>query len=426
MDRFEAAAGEPGGVESLIERAEADPALRQPVADAICAARPDALRLLTDRLRAGWGGIGVDLSGATLVDADFSGCRLAGAAFADTRFQGTTRFDGATFAEGVTFQRSVFAGDASFAGARFAAGAAFGRTGFRGRADFTGVEFGGEAWFGRGTETWWDDDEAWDTLEEIVPVPWDEPNEADPDWPVAVLVEDYQDWEEGGDGARFAGDVTFRDARFAGPAWFYNARFAAAATFAGARFAGRFHLEHPTADLTGAHWTGNTEDGESGWPLGWTVPEEGGDVVRDHSVPPLDGPANLALLSRLGDDRPDLRQRIVTALCALLRVPALTDVRDDEPRRQTQRVLAESLRHWPGMNVSLCAATLVDLDLSGCEADHADFCGAQFHGTTRFAGSRLKHTSFSLDGSFGHATFHGDAVFGTPPPEHAVFRGAVT
>ncbi|GGM55248.1 pentapeptide repeat-containing protein [Dactylosporangium sucinum] len=411
---------------TLIEQADADPARRQPVADAVCAVGPEALRLLTDRLRAGWDGISVDLAGKTLVDADFSGCRLAGATFADTRLHGTTRFDGATFDETVTFQRALFTGDATFAGARFAADAAFGRTRFRGRADFTGARFGGMAWFGRGAETWWDDDEAWDTVEELDPAPWDEPNEADPDWPVAVLVEDYQDWEEGGDGARFTGDVTFRDAAFAGPAWFYNARFGAAATFAGARFAGRFHLDHPTADLTGAHWTGNVEDGESGWPLGWTVPPSGGDVVPDAGVPSFAGPSGLAALSQLGDDRPDLRQRIVTTLCALLRVPVVSDVRDDAPRRETQRVLADRLRHWPGTSVSLSGAVLVDADFSGCEAEYAEFCGAQFHGTTRFAGAAFKRASFSLDGPLGHATFHGAAVFGTAPPEHAVFLGTVS
>ncbi|WP_238010422.1 pentapeptide repeat-containing protein [Dactylosporangium sp. AC04546] len=418
---------------TLVEQAEADPARRQSAADAVCAAGPDALPLLTARLRAGWEGISVDLSGATLVDADFSGCHLAAAAFADTRFHGTTRFDHATFDGGATFQRALFTGDASFVGVRFDGYAAFGRTRFRGRAGFAGARFGGMAWFGRGAETWWDDDEAWDTVEQIDPAPWDEPNEADPDWPVAVLIEDYQDWEEGGDGARFTGDVTFGDATFAGPAWFYNARFAAAATFAGAHFAGRCHLDHPTADLTGAHWTGNTEDGASGWPLGWTAPPEGGDVTFDPGVPPFArhlteaDPSGLAMLVRLGEDRPDLRQRIVTTLCALLRAPLVTDVRADLPlRRATQATLTERLREWPGLHVHLSGAVLIDADFTGCEADYAEFCGAQFHGTTRFEGNRMKRRSFSLDGPRGHATFHGDAVFGTPPPDHAVFLGAVT
>ncbi|WP_433046266.1 pentapeptide repeat-containing protein [Dactylosporangium sp. CS-033363] len=338
----------------------------------------------------------------TVTGGDFSGRRFDGETlFADTRFEGATRFDGAVFAGPVSFQRSAFAGDVSFAGARFEDAAAFGRVWFGGRADFGGAEFGGEAWFGRGTETWWDDDERWDTVEDLVPVPFGEPNAADPDWPVAVLVEDYQDWEEGGAGASFAGDVSFRGARFAGPAWFYNARFAAGVDLAEARFGGRVRLDHPAAELSGAHWSGDTADGPSGWPLGWTAPERGGPLGRD--------------------DRPGERQAVVTALCALLRAPALGDLRADESRRQTQRRLVERLREWPGLHVNLCAAVLVDLDLGGCAAAYADFCGAQFHGTTRFAGSRIERAEFSLDGPSGHATFHGDAVFDGPAPEHAIF-----
>lgn len=454
-------------VEDLIGLAVADPELRQPVTDAICAwlvgaveagdgERRAVLRSLADRLRAGgtageaWDGIGVDLSGATLVDADFSGCRLDGARFADTRFHGTTVFDGAAFGDDVAFQRAVFHGDAAFAGVRFDGDAEFGRARFRGRADFTGAVFAGMAWFGRGADTLWDDDEAWESVEEIDPAPWDELNEDDPDWPVAVLIEDYQDWEEGGDGARFAGDVSFRDARFDGPAWFYNARFGAAVTFAGARFAGRAHLDQPAVDLAGAHWDGDTEDGESVWPLGWTVrPAAGGELVPDASVAPYarqladPDPAvradGLRALDRLGDDRPELRQRVVETLCAFLRVPVPFDLRADgrtgeqaallELRQEAQRSLAARLRpgagQWPDMYLFLCGATLVDLDFRGCEAAYADFTGAQFHGTTRFDGSRLDRASFTLDGPSGRATFHGDVVFGAKPPDHVVLHGAV-
>lgn len=447
-------------VDDLVALGEADPELRQPVTDTICAwlctdaaedaERRAALRSLADRLRPGdtpaWDGIGVDLSGARLVDADFSGCRLDGAAFADTRFHGATAFDGATFDGDAAFQRAVFDGDAGFTGARFEGDAELGRTRFRGRADFTGVVFAGMAWFGRGTDTWWEDDEAWETVEDIDPAPWDELNEDDPDWPVAVLIEDYQDWEEGGDGARFAGDASFRDARFDGPAWFYNARFGARATFAGARFAGRVNLEQPAVDLTGAHWTGDTEDGESVWPLGWTVrPAAGGDVVPDESVAPYTrqlastDPAvraeGLQALARLGDDRPELRQRVVDTLCAFLRIPVPFDLRAPgrtaeqsallRLRDEAQRLLASRLRpgQWPDMDLFLCGATLVDLDLRGCAAGYADFTGAQFHGTTRLDGSRFDRAVFTLDGPSGHATFHGDVTFDAEPPDHVVLHG---
>jgi uncharacterized protein YjbI with pentapeptide repeats len=460
-------------VDALIAVAGPDPGWRQPATDTICAwlrtpPEPDdfavgerraALQGLTDRLRVGspaegvpsWDDIRVDLSGATLTDADFSGCRLDGAEFADTRFLGTTVFDGATFDDDVAFQRAVFHGDATFAGVRFEGDVDFGRARFRGRADFTGAVFGGMAWFGRGTDTWDDEDEAWETVDEIDPAPWDEPNEDDPNWPVAVLMEDYQDWEEGGDGARFAGDVSFRNARFDGPAWFYYARFGAAATFAGARFAERVHLDQPAVDLTAAHWAGGTDDGESVWPLGWTVRSAaGGDLVPDASVTPYTRQladrdaavrsAGLRILARLGDDRPELRQRVVVTLCAFLRAPVPFDLRADGhtaeeatvlgQREEAQRILAERLRpgpaHWSDMNLFLSGATLVDLDLSGCEAEYAEFIGAQFHGTTRFDGSRIDRAAFTLDGPYGRATFHGDVVFGADPPDNVVLHGAAT
>jgi len=458
-DRF---ASDPRGAAALVALATADPDLRQPVTDTICEwlrtaddaeASAEVLRTLADLLRAdGDETVAVDLTGATLPDIDFSGCRLD-VDFADTRFHGTATFDGATFEEIAAFQRAVFHGDASFAGARFEGDAEFGRVRFRGRTDFTGAAFDGMAWFGRGTDTWWEDDEAWDTVEEIEPAPWDEPNEDDPNWPVAVLVEDYQDWEEGGDGARFGGDVSFREARFEGAAWFFYARFGAAADFGGAGFAGRVRLDQPAVDLTGATWGGDTEDGETVWPLGWTVtpdPDEAGDVVPDDSVAPYarqlttrdpaTRSAGLRLLAQLGDDRPELRQRVVITLCALLREPVPFDLRaaartDEQAallrvRDEAQRLLADRLRPGPGqwkdMDLWLCGATLVDLDLSGCEAGYADFTATQFHGRTRLDGTHFDRASFTLDGETGRATFHGDAVFDTAPPDHAVFHGTTT
>ncbi|GAA1042330.1 hypothetical protein GCM10009557_68090 [Virgisporangium ochraceum] len=446
-------------VEALLALGVDDPDARQEIVDAVCAwfqsddpgsddpgsdERRAALRLLADRLDGDdpWEEIGLDLSGATLVDADLSGCRLDGSTFADARFLGTTAFDGATFDDDTAFHRAVFHGDATFTRARFDGDAEFGRTRFRGRADFSGAAFAGAAWFGRGAHTWWDDDEDWDTVEEIVPAPWDELNEDDPEWPVAVLIEDYQDWEEGGDGARFAGDVSFRDARFDGPAWFYYARFGATATFAGAWFAGRTHLDQPAVDLAGARWGGDTDDGETVWPLGWTT-DLSGDVVPDASVLPYARqplPDGLAVLDRLGDDRPELRQRILVTMCAFLRVPVPFDLRatartpaqEDllRVRRDVQRTIAARLRpgdrFWPDMNLWLCGATLVDLDFSGCQAGYVDFDGAQFHGTTRFDGSRLDRISFTESGRSGHATFHGDVVFATGRPEHVVVHGSVS
>ncbi|MCW6005757.1 pentapeptide repeat-containing protein [Micromonospora sp. CPCC 205371] len=77
------------------------------------------------------------------------------------------------------------------------------------------------------------------------------------------------------------------------------------------------------------------------------------------------------------------------------------------------------------MNVFLCGATLIDLDLSGCEAGYVEFVGAQFHGTTRFDGSRFDRTSFTLDGPSGRATFHGDVVFAADSPANVVVHGGL-
>jgi hypothetical protein len=77
------------------------------------------------------------------------------------------------------------------------------------------------------------------------------------------------------------------------------------------------------------------------------------------------------------------------------------------------------------MNLWLCGATLVDLDLGGRQAGYADFVGAQYHGTTRFDGSRFDRAAFTLDGSWGRTTFHGDVAFGAEPPQEVLFHGAV-
>ncbi|MFI9638908.1 pentapeptide repeat-containing protein [Micromonospora sp. NPDC051925] len=385
----------------------------------------------------------LDLREATLVDLDLAGCVLGDGRFADARFLGSTSFADARFTGDADFARAVFHGAARFTRVRFLGDAGFGRARFRADADFTGAGFAALAWFGRGEDEIWEDDPAWETIEETRPAPWDEPNEDDPHWPVAVLMGDYQEWSEGGDGTRFVGPVSFRQARFDGPAWFFKARFGADATFRQARFGGPVHLDQPVVDLAGARWAGAADDGPVCWPLGWTpepAPSGVAELVPDGSVFPYARQladadpdvrrVGLSVLADLGDARPELRQRVVDAVCGYLRTPLAFDLTrvltgeqaaEVELRRTAQRILAGRLRpaagtpdapvHWAGMDLALCGATLVDLDLGGCHVGYADFTGAQFHGVTRFADSVFTGAAFRLGGTDGRASFHGAVSF---------------
>ncbi|MFJ8113383.1 pentapeptide repeat-containing protein [Streptomyces sp. NPDC096132] len=432
--------------------------LREPVAhpgDPSAGVRAVAVGVLAALARAhpaeGAEHLDVDLSGALLPDVDFSGCRFGEADFADARFLGACTFDGACFTGEALFQRSVFDGEARFSGTGFDRMAVFGRTRFRGTADFSGARFQGIAWFGRGEDEFDEDDPAWEEAEERRPVPWDELNEDDPHWPMMVLEGDYQDWEEGGDGARFNGRVSFTDARFAEAAWFWKARFGGEALFHRAVFGGRVHLEQPAADLTDARVSDATRGESQDWPLGWSATMSGteggrhGRLIPDESVAPyhrqLAAPdpdvrlTGVGLLGALGDLAPGLRQRVADTLCAYLRTPLAFEVTSDvfalspsqfgelRARHAAQRLLADRTRpssdrpFWEGIRLGLSGATLIDLDLSGCRLAYGDFTGTQFYGNTTFAGAtfgevRRGGIDFCLPGGRGgRAAFHGRADF---------------
>ncbi|GAA2312839.1 hypothetical protein GCM10010234_66950 [Streptomyces hawaiiensis] len=463
----------------LAALAQKHPARRRPVADAVCrylrgpvvqaadgsvglrAAAVATLTALarrhpvTDQVSAGarCGAdceycLDIDLTGAVLPDVDFSGCRFGRARFADAHFRGTCVFDGARFTREALFQRAVFDNDARFAGARFGDTAVFGRTRFRAAADFSGARFQGIAWFGRGEDELPEDDLAWEQAEAWRPVAWEELNEDDPLWPLAVLEGDYQDWEEGGDGARFNGRVSFTHARFQRAAWFWKARFGSEALFKRAVFGGRVHLVQPAADLTDARLSDTARTEEQVWPLGWTAASatpgtEDGSYARlipDGSVAPYHGQladrdpdlrlTGLRVLGELGDAEPELRQRVVDTICAYLRVPLAFDITADvfaltpsqfadvRTRREAQRLLTDRTRPsanrpvWEDMHLRLSGATLIDFDASGCRLAHGDFTGTQFHGSTTFAGASFGDVSFSLPyARDGRASFHGPADF---------------
>ncbi|MEY9862799.1 uncharacterized protein YjbI with pentapeptide repeats [Catenulispora sp. GAS73] len=415
----------------------------------------------------------LELDTAVLPDVDFGGCRLGDVSFTDTHFRGASVFARTRFANTALFQRSVFEGDASFAGARFTREADFGRTRFRADADFSRVRFQSIAWFGRGEELLnEDDDEACEEIESRQPLAWDELNEDDPRWPMAKLVDDYQSWEEGGDGTRFNHGVSFADATFAMEAWFWKARFGSAVSFQRCEFGGRVNLIQPAVDLTGARLTADARargqewpEGQD-WPLGWATASDLEDdgaalVVLDESLRPyhrhLADPdpevrlAGLHILGELGDADADLRERIADTVCAYLRTPLAFDVTIDvfdltpaqfaelRARRAAQRLLTDRTRPgtghplWEDVDLQLSGATLIDFDAGGCRLASGDFAGAQFYGTTSFAGATFggekpsygTEVMFALasGGHQGRATFYGPADFtGVPVGRSGLMR----
>jgi uncharacterized protein YjbI with pentapeptide repeats len=210
-----------------------------------------AQRLLADHLRPGpvleqpvvtfWAGIDLDLTGATLIDLNFTGCAPHTATFTTAEFTGTARFDWAQFTGDARFGGAWFTGAAGFSSARFAGAAEFGRARFAdtvdlefsrvqftgdGRIQFThrvtaGVNFGG-AEFTAG----------------------------------AGFVDAQFTGQAEFSSARFAGDAEFSRAQFTAGAEFSQAQFTAGAWFGQAKFGGG-------AQFGGAQFTGDVEFGQA-------------------------------------------------------------------------------------------------------------------------------------------------------------------
>ncbi|WJK38926.1 pentapeptide repeat-containing protein [Solwaraspora sp. WMMA2056] len=259
------------GLHALERLGQAGAADRQQVTDVLCAylqlplpgQRPDAAQerrvrlaaqqILARHLRPGpaehtpdpafWAGVVVDLTGATVIDADFTGCHLhdarideatftgtagfveasfAGTAgFVDTRFTGPAEFDRAVFSGPVGFGDTIFAGTAGFAGATFDGTAGFGDTTFHGIARFTGAVFARDALFG---------------------------------------------------GAAFSGTAQFADVRFGVDAWFTEATFAGIARFTGAAYGKDACFDGAVVGVGGRD--------RDEWPAGWHVDPATRHLVR--------------------------------------------------------------------------------------------------------------------------------------------------
>jgi hypothetical protein len=118
----------------------------------------------------------------------------------------------------------------------------------------------------------------------------------------------------------------------------------------------------------------------------------------------------LYALERLAQTHPPHRQMIVNVVCACLRMPQDGTDDDQEIRRTAQDILARHLRPgdhlWPGIDLPLAKAHLVDLDLSSCEVGVVEFTGASFAGDTTF-----KNVRFAGRARFRGASFEGSAAF---------------
>lgn len=185
--------------------------------------RAAAQRILTRHFRPDlasyWSDLALDLTSATLVDFELSGCHIGGAArFDAVTFEGQTCLRGATFAGEASFAGAVFTGHAWFERSSFLAGVRLDAANFRGdawlgevelagRANLRAVTFAGHAWFG---------------------------------------------------GLRASGPVDLSESVFRRSAGFRGARFAAGAVMTGTVFAGPARVSR-------------LDDGWNLCPLGWRV-----------------------------------------------------------------------------------------------------------------------------------------------------------
>lgn len=274
-----------GGLYSLVRLGQDHPQHRQTVIDVICAylrmpfqppsapsedtgdaaqelqVRVTAQRLLQHHLSARlpeqtgagtyWGDIDIDLTGARLINFDFTNCRPRKTIFAGTYFSGYAAFDGVTFGGYAEFGEAKFEGSAQFSGATFRGDAMFGKTAFDDHAKFDGVTFGGVAWFdgalfngiaGFGATTF----SGYATFREATfyevwfdatfskEVRFDKATFGDTVWFGEATFGDEAWFEQ----VKFSWGVTFTESRFVGNAWFSKTKFDGESGFEGVRFSG--------------------------------------------------------------------------------------------------------------------------------------------------------------------------------------------
>lgn len=203
-----------------------------------------------------WDGVSIDLTGAALVDLDFSDCTISKMECA-----------GAVFTEGANFSGATFVLNANFSNAEFSAN----DTGVDPAADFSGATFHGVAEFNSARFT---------DMARFVHVTFED----DANFMAHFLK------HAGFDGstfkkrafflaAKFDGSAFFSDAKFERSAIFEDARFTQGATGRGTYFNGAVFSSEP--DLYGVTIINALKKprlGRHSWPEGW-VQEIDGDGI---------------------------------------------------------------------------------------------------------------------------------------------------
>jgi Pentapeptide repeats (9 copies) len=113
--------------------------------------RTEAQRRRPSPRRAFWPGISLDLTGAALVDFNFTSVSVVQAQFNEATFHDDAAFNFANFHGHARFDEAIFHYGAGFNGATFHHNAAFNFANFHDHASFDHATFQGAAWFSSAT-----------------------------------------------------------------------------------------------------------------------------------------------------------------------------------------------------------------------------------------------------------------------------------
>ncbi|MEU0884785.1 pentapeptide repeat-containing protein [Lentzea sp. NPDC005914] len=205
-----------------------------------------------------WKDIDLDLTGATLFEANLASCHIRSARFNGAHFAGQTRFDGAKFDDQTEFNGAKFMKSSSFEMAKFLGATFFRGAEFHGEVDFGCVKFDREAEFD-GSEF-----------------------RATADFHRSSFNDDAFF-----SGVKFDGKVDFSDANIDGNAWFHGATFGSGASFNRVIFEWVVHFDgakfSQKPGLNDARVRLDVNAGDRIWPDGFTISELGAN--EDLQVP---------------------------------------------------------------------------------------------------------------------------------------------